>query len=164
MKKIWTSIQRWWLFNLANPVVRKGEAGGFKWVFRRFWLEISTLSGNFKCRFTADEHPYGALLSSDESNDTIHGFCQIVYQIGKLLTTEQKFADDIQKAIVNYNNRLNKKAAGEIVEDELEENIAIEEVKQIQEYVEATPKERRRQERDSNGRFKKVVKELEKSE
>lgn len=157
-------FRKWWLFRVENPVVRKGESGGFRWVFRRYWLEISTLSGNFKCRFTADEHPYGALLSSDESNDTIHGFCQIVYQIGKLLTTEQKFADDIQKAIVNYNNRLNKKAANEIVEDELEEKVAIEEVKQIQEYVEAGPKERRRQERDSNGRFKKAVKELQKSE
>lgn len=130
-------FRKWWLFRVENPVVRKGESvdGAFKWVFRRYWLEISTLSGNFKCRFTADEHPYGALLSSDESNDTIHGFCQIVYQIGKLLTTEQKFADDIQKAIVNYNNRLNKKAAGEIVEDELEEKVALEEVKQIYEKV-----------------------------
>lgn len=162
--KLFDKIQKWYYFHIANPVIRRGESGGFRWEFRRFWLEISTLSGNFNCRFTADEHPYGALLLSDESNDTIHGFCQIVYQIGKLLTTEQKFADDIQKAIVNYNNRLNKKAAGEIVEDELEEKIAIEEVKQIQEHIEAEPKERRRQERDSNRRFKKAMKELQKSE
>ena len=161
---MFNKIRKWWLFNVANPKVRQGETGGFKFVFRRYTLDITTLSGNFKCRFTADEHPYGALLLSDESNDTIHGFCQIIYQVGKLLTTEQKFADGIQKAIVNYNNRLNKKAASEIVENELEEKVAIEEVKAVQEYVEASSKEKRQRERDANGRFKKVVKELEKSE
>jgi len=160
MKKFWTSIQRWWLFNLANPVVRKGEAGGFKWVFRRFWLEISTLSGNFKCRFTADEHPYGYLAAGD-ADDNIEGYCQTFYTIGKLLTTNQEFVDDIGKAIRDYEQRVFNESS--VDEDELEEKVAIEEVKQVQEYVEASPKERKARERDANGRFKKVVKELEKS-
>lgn len=49
-------------------------------------------------------------------------------------------------------------------EDEIEEKIALEEVKAVQEYVDAPKKERRKMERDVNGRFKKAVKDLENSE
>lgn len=160
---MFNKIRKWWLFNVANPKVRQGESGGFRWVFRRFTLDISTLSGNFKCRFTADEAPYGYLLAG-EDDVNIHGFSQILYEVGKLLTTEQEFVDDIVGALHRYENRLNDKVTTEVVEDELEEKVAIEEVKQVQEYIEATPKERKARERDANGRFKKVVKELEKAE
>lgn len=137
MKKLINSFRRWWLFTFENPVVRKGESpdGAFKWCFRRYWLEITTLSGNFTCRFTADEAPYGYLLASDEESGNIHGFCQILYTIGKTLTTEKEFVDDIVEAIKSYNARLNKVAAKEVVEDEFEERIAVEEVKQIYQAV-----------------------------
>ena len=159
MKKFIDKIREWWLFHLANPVVRKGEHGGFKWVFRRFTLDITTISGNFSARFTAGEHPYGYLImGKDDLN--IEGFCSILYQIGSLLTTEKNFADDIQKALEDYLDRLN--ASAQVEENETEEEIAIEEVKQVQEYVEALPKEKRKIERDANGRFKKAVKELKK--
>lgn len=96
-------------------------------------MEISTVSGNFKARWTADAHPYGYLLSGKD-DDNIHGYCQIVYEISKLLTTDQKFATDIQKAVRDYDKRLQKKA--KVVEDETEEKIALEGEKQVQEYVE----------------------------
>lgn len=161
MKKIWTKIVKWWYFHIANPVVRKGEAGGFRWVFRRFDLTIETLSGNFKAKFVADEHPYGYLaVGKDDTN--IHGFALTMYEIGKLLTTDQGFVDDVQKAIVKYRKRLEKQAAGEVVEDETEEKIALETEKQIQEVVEMPKKERRKYERGVDGRFKAAVKKAEK--
>ena len=128
-------FRKWWLFHIQNPVVRKGESGGFKWVFRRYTLDISTLSENFSCRFTADEHPYGYLLAS-EGDDNIHGFAQTLYIIGKMVTTDQDFVNDISKAFKKYNAKLQKQAAGEVVEDEFEEKVAVEEVKQIYEKVE----------------------------
>lgn len=159
MKKIWTKIVKWWYFHIANPVVRKGEAGGFRWIFRRFWLDITTVSGNFKVRFIADENPYGYLaVGKDDTN--IHGFALTMYEIGKLLTTDQGFVDDVQKAIVKYRKRLEKQAAGEVVEDETEEKIALETEKAIQEHVELPKRERRKVERDINGRFKKAVKDV----
>lgn len=163
MSKFFDKIRKFWFFRLANPVVRKGESkdGAFKWRFRRFWLEIETLSGNFKARFTAGEHPYGALIS-DKTDSNIHGFCKILYEVGMLLTSEQKFADDIQSALKRYSDRV--EGSIEIKEDETEEKIALEEVKQVQEHVELPKKERRRVERDINGRFRKAVKGLEKSE
>lgn len=163
MKKFFNKIRAWWYFHVQNPVVRKGESkdGAFKWEFRRFWLEISTLSGNFKARFTAGEHPFAALLS-DESDKNTPGFAEILYTVGMLLTTEQKFANDIQNAIKRYQDRVTKSA--KVDEDEIEEKIALETEKQIQEHIELPAKERRKVERDINGRFRKAVKNLEKSE
>lgn len=128
-----TKFRKWWLFTMRNPIIRKGEKGGFKWVFRRFWLEITTLSGNFKARFTAAEHPYGYLLAGKDDVN-IEGFCQTVYEVSMLLTTDQGFVNDIQKAIRKYSSRLEKQA--KVVEDEIEEKIALETERQIQEKVE----------------------------
>lgn len=157
MKKFFDKIRTWWYFHIVNPVVRKGESGGFKWEFRRFWLDISTLSGNFKARYMADEHPYAFLLAG-EKDDNIIGFCQFVYMLGKTVTTDQGLVNDVKKAFDKYEKRLDKKAAGDVIEDEVEEKAAIEAEKAIQEHIELPEKERRKVERDINGRFKKAVK------
>ena len=154
---------KWFWFTFKNPVVRKGESGGFRWCFRRFDLTIETLSGNFKAKFMADAHPYAYLLAS-QGDENIHGFCQTVYLLSKTLTTDQGLVDDVAKAISKYNKRLQKQAASDVVEDETEEKIALETEKQIQEHVELPKKERRKVERDINGRFKKAVKEVQKNE
>ena len=158
---MWKKIQKFLWFTFRNPVVRQGESGGFKWTFRRLDMTIETLSGNFKARFTAGEHPFAALLS-DESDKNTPGFAEILYTVGMLLTTEQKFANDIQNAIKRYQDRVTKSA--KVDEDEIEEKIALETEKQIQEHIELPAKERRKVERDINGRFRKAVKNLEKSE
>lgn len=148
---------------MRNPVVRKGESekGGFKWVFKRFWFDISTVSGNFKARFTAGEHPFGYLVSGN-SDENIEGYCQTLYMVGMLLTTDQGFVDDINKAIRKYVKRI--EAGVEVVEDETEEKIALESEKQVQEIVEMPKKERKKLERGVDGRFKKAVKEIEERE
>lgn len=153
-------IRAWLLFHVQNHKVRTGEKGAFKWVFRKYTLDISTLSGNFKVRFTAAQHPFGYLLAGED--DQTHGFAQRLYMIGSLLTTDQKFVNDIDKAIKNYNSRIEKSAA--VTEDATEERLALEEEKQIQEHVELPKKERRKVERDINGRFRKAVKEAAKNE
>jgi hypothetical protein len=163
MEKFWQKIQRWWYFNLANPVVAKGERGGFKYKFRRFWLEIETVSGNWKMRSTASENPYGYLVASVNANneDNVYGYSEIMYMLQALLTVDQKLVDDVRKALKSYEKRQeeSEKEDG----DEEEEKIALEEVRQVQEYAEMSPKENRKMERDVNGRFKKAVKEVEKT-
>jgi len=154
--KIKEKIQQFWWFRFRNPVIRKGVAGAFRFVFRRFWLEIETISGNFKARFMADAHPYAYLLAS-QGDENIHGFCQTVYLLSKTLTTDQGLVDDVVKAFAKYDKRLDKKAAAEVKEDEMEEKIALETEKQIQEVVDMPKKERRKYERDVSGRFKKAV-------
>lgn len=154
--KIKEKILKWWWFTFKNPVIRKGEAGGFRWCFRRFWLEISTISGNFKARFMADAHPYAYLLASN-GDENVHGFCQTVYMLSKTLTTDQGLVDDLSRVFTKYDKRLQKKAAGEVKEDETEEKIALETEKQVQEVVDMQKKERRKYERGVDGRFKKAV-------
>lgn len=150
-----SKFMNWWYFHMSNPKVRSGEKGGFKWVFRRFWLEITTLSGNFKARFTAGEHPYGYLIAGkDDSN--IEGYCQMLYMVGMLLTTDQVFANDVQKAIKRYDERMLKD--NPVVEDALEERMSIEEVKGVQERVEMSEASRRRASRETDKRIKKAVK------
>ena len=165
MKNIKEKVMRFWYFHVQNPVVRKGESkdGAFRWTFRRFTMDISTLSGNFRARFTADAHPYAYLLAGKDDENII-GFSQLMYSLGMLLTRDQGLADDVAKAINKYQKRLEKQAAGEVVEDETEEKIALETEKQIQEVVELPKKERRKYERNVNGRFRKAVKEAAKNE
>lgn len=161
--KIKEKILKWFWFTFKNPVVRKGEAGGFRFVFRRFWLEIETISGNFKAKFMADAHPYAYLLAS-QGEENIHGFCSAIYMLSKTLTTDQGLVDDVYKAISKYNKRLQKQAASEVVEDETEEKIALDAEKAVQEHIELPRRERKKVERDINGRFKKAVKEAAKNE
>lgn len=133
MKKLWLKIVRFWYFKVRNPKIRVGAHGGFRWVFRRYNFTVETLSGNWKASWTTSEHPFGYLLSS-KTDDNIIGFCQTMYEVGMLLTTDQGFVNDIQKALKKYSARIEKKA--KVVEDEIEEKVAIEEEKQVQEYVE----------------------------
>lgn len=163
MKKFSEKIRTWWYFHVKNPVVRKGESkdGAFKWTFRRFDLTIETLSGNFKAKYVADEHPYAYLLQG-ATDDNIEGFCQLMYVLGKTLTTDQGLANDVGKAVSRYQKRLEKQAASEVVEDETEEKIALETEKQIQEVVEMDKKTRRKYEHGVDGKFKAAVKKAEK--
>lgn len=148
-------LKKFYYFHLANPVVAKGEGYGFKYVFRRYWLELATLSGNWNMRVTASEHPYAYLLTGIEQGNekNIFGFAETLYFLNATLTRDQALVDDVRKAMDDYASRVEKTE----VEEE-SEAAAIEEVRQIQEYVDATTKERRKMERDSNGRFKKAVK------
>lgn len=158
MSKFSDKIKTFWMFNLQNPVVRKGETGGFKWTFRRYWLTIETVSGNFKARFTAAEHPYGYLLMGKDDKN-IEGFCQMLYATGMLLTTDQGLVNDINKAFQKYDKRSTPKT---VEEDEGEEIAAIKEVRAVQEHIELPKAERKKRERDINGRFKKAVKDVQK--
>lgn len=159
MSKFSEKMQRFWLFSFRNRVVRSGEHGGFKWRFRRFWFDVETLSGNFRARFMANEHPYGYLLAGKDDRN-IEGFCQMLYQVGMLLTTDQELVDDINEAFTKYDKRCTPKT---VEEDEGEEIAAIKEVQAVQEHIELPKEERKKRERDINGRFKKAVKDLEKS-
>lgn len=145
----------WWYFTFRNPVIRKGEKGGFKWKFRRFTLEIRTLSGNWKAKWTASEHPYATLLTS-ASDENIEGYASIIYEIGALLTTDQKFVNDITTAIRQYSDRIEQGV--EVKEDEEEERQALEEVKKVQEYAEMNKKESKKAEKKLDKKLKKVLK------
>jgi len=153
----------WWCLHITNPVVREGHTEAFKWVFRRFWLEISTTSGNWKVRFTAAENPYAYLLAC-KSDDNIIGYCQMLYYLGMVITTDQGLVNDIQKAVSKYGKRLEKKAASMVKDDETEEQIDLAEVKAAQAFAELPKAEQKKVERGIDGRFRRVEKKIEREE
>lgn len=154
----WYKLMAFFVFKLRNPVRWKGEKGAFKVVIREYDMEIRSLSGNFRLYRTADEHPYGYLAASavQGKEENIFGYAKCVYEVSCLLTTDQKFVDDITKAVISYESRLLKTKATK--DDAEEEKIALEEVRQVQEVIDMPKKQRRQYERDVNGRFKKAVK------
>lgn len=146
---------------MANPVIAKGEKGGFKYVFRRYWLDIESVSGNFKFRSTAAEHPYLYLLKSIEqgNEDNVFGFAERVYLLQSTLTRDAAFVKDIDKAF----KKLDKRFSEVELESDDAESASISEAKKVQEYVDATPKERKKMEKDTDKRLKKALKEAEKN-
>ena len=81
----------------------------------------------------------------------------MLYEIGSLITTDQGFVNDIQKAVKKYAKRLGNTPA-----EKDDEEIALREMKELQEHIELPEKERRKVERDIDRRFRKAAKEAEK--
>lgn len=161
--KLFDKILKLWYFTFRNKVVWKGEKGGFRVKFRRFWVEAESLSGNWKARWTAAEFPYSYLLSAvtGENEETLWGFVERMYAWSMMLLQDVQLAKDMDAAFEAYQKRLEPQ---QVEENEEEEKEALEGVKEVQEYVETPRRHRRKQDRETNGRFKKVVKDLEKSE
>lgn len=143
MKKFFVKIQKWWLFTFRNPVKFKFEFGGFRVVFKRFWLEIESISKNFKVRFLVSEHPYFYLYVSAKQGkvENIQGFCAYIYKLSHTLTTDNKLVEDVNKALKNYDKRLAAKAATSVSTEN--DDIDLEVVKQNQEAGKMTKKERK---------------------
>ena len=148
MKKILAKIEKWWLLTFRNKVEYKFEFGGFNVVFRRFWLEIESVSENFKVRFLASEHPYGYLYVSAKQGrlDNIHGFCAYIYKLSHTLTTDNKLVEDVTKAIKNYEKRLAAKAATQVSTEN--DDIDLEIVNQNHEAGQMTKKERNQRKKE----------------
>lgn len=155
--KVKESFLKWWYFKVRNTAVWKGEKGGFKAEFKRFTLEIRTVSGNFKAGWTADVYPYGYLLAAVKQGNeaTLWGFCERLYMWSKCLLCDQKLADDMDAAFDGYSKRL--EAVGEDAE-EVPEDAILGYEKEVQELSELKGKERRKREKEIDAKFKKILK------
>src|SRR5574344_2477997 len=101
IKKLWGVIAGWFLFTFRNPVLSKSENGAFKVVFRRYWMEIRSLSDNLRRRVMICEHPYGYLLyGAKQGNEkNLHAYCEYVYAVVMTLTTDKKFENEVKRAL-----------------------------------------------------------------
>lgn len=145
MKKIYTKLLTWWWFTFKNPTVYEFEFGGFKVVFKRFFIKIKTISGNLEMKFMASEHPYGYLYAQAASGkvEDIHGFCAYIYKIVSCLTSDQGLANDINKALTKYDKRMAKKAksaAKDVTDKQASEDLAT--VELYEEYADLSDEER----------------------
>lgn len=145
IKKLWGEILGWFLLAFRNPVLLKSEKGAFKVVFRRYWMEIRSLSDNFRLRMMICEHPYGYLLyGAKQGNEkNLHNYCEYVYAVVMTLTTDQKFANEVQKSL---NRCYERRANAELrkTAKERDDETAIAEVMQQAEADKMSRRERRR--------------------
>ena len=146
MKKFLTTIQGWWLLKFRNTIVQEVEFDAYKVTFRRFTMDITTKSGNFKLRTMGMLYPNSFLYHVLEQGDTkmVEWFCNEVYQFVSLITTDQGLANDVHKAFAKYYKRMEKKAesiAKEITPDEDKLNEEV--VKANIEYAKMTKAERK---------------------
>lgn len=115
---------------MKNPVMWKGEKGGFKVTFRRFWIDIETVSGNWKSRWTAAEYPYGYLnvAVNKDNEETLWGFAERVYMWSMLILRDPGLAKDMDKAVSKYEKRLGKRK----LEADDEEDVALAQVRDME--------------------------------
>lgn len=131
--KLKERLLKLWYFRFRNPVVWKGEKGGFKVVFRRFWMEARSVSGNWYEKWTAAEYPYAYLITAVNQNneETLWGFCERMYMWSMILLRDKGLAVDMDRAVSKYEKRLGK------IENKEDETVAIAQMRDLQETIEA---------------------------
>ena len=123
MKKLFMNISNWWLLTFRNTKIKVVEFDAYKVTFRRFTMDITTKSGNFKLRTMGMLYPNSFLYNALEQGDDkiVEWFCNEVYQFVTLITTDNGLVNDVHKAFAKFYKRMDKKAesvAKEITPDE----------------------------------------------
>lgn len=102
--------------------VKNIEVGGFRVRFffkegniEQSYMEIKTVSNNWYMKIDARSEVYGYLYTaaSQGLENQIHGYCATLYAIATGIISEQQFTDEVQKAIIGFMERMDKKAKEE---------------------------------------------------
>lgn len=149
MKKIFRffdKLQKWFLLTFRDTKIKSVQFPAFKVTFRKFTIEIKSVSGNFTLKTVGMVYPnaflYNAFAQGDEG--LVQWYCNRMYELTTLLLTDQGLADDVQKALTKYDKRLQvvaERKAKEVTEEA--ESIAAEQVKANIEYANMTKKQRK---------------------
>lgn len=149
MRKIFRffeKLQRWFLITFCNAKIKTVQCSAFKVTFRKFTMEIKSVSGNFTLKTMGMVYPnaflYDALTKGDA--DLVQWYCNRMYELTTCLLTDQGLFDDVQKALTKYGKRLQvvaEQKAKEVTEEE--EHMAAEQVKANIEYANMTKKQRK---------------------
>ena len=123
MRKLFMNISNWWMLTFRNTLLREIELDAYKVTFRRFTMDITTKSGNFKLRTMGMLYPNSFLYNALEQGDDkiVEWFCNEVYQFVTLITTDNGLVNDVHKAFAKFYKRMEKKAesiAKEITPDD----------------------------------------------
>lgn len=97
-----------WVFGIANRKQKELIIGGFKFVFRSYTLDISSISKSWSMRLLCSEHPYGYLLASlrQGNQENLHGYAMTLFIQSTSLTKDQKLVKDVQRDCELYMKRL----------------------------------------------------------
>lgn len=161
---------------LKTTLYRSVEAGAFRFNFYRdekklrkgrvdgTYLKISAIGKGEQWTLTipGNSHVYGYLLAALEQgkNDQLHGYAFMLNVVSMLLTQDEGFNADIQKAITDWYERINKVAEdnAKAVSD-AEETASQAFMEDVVAYAEASPKERKRMSEESRKEMREILKE-----
>lgn len=171
-------LLRWWLFNFRNKTIWEGEIFGFKFKFRKYWLDIrSTAPNHWNLRIGIANNAYGLLLASvyalkkyqSESNEEkaneeklfILNFARTLYETSAYQLADVKFAKGLKKELDWAYNRLMRKAQAESDKVTKEQNDADEAfLRSVVDESNMSRAERRRRQREQQKEMRKVAKEI----
>jgi hypothetical protein len=103
----------WFLKTFRNKTIVKLEAGAFKVVFKKYWVDIKAPRDWWHLRLRADSFPAGYLFASagnPDNEDNVEQFADYLYAITDGIFRDQGLANDIRRSINKYHARLQKKA------------------------------------------------------
>lgn len=141
-----------------------GDAmGGFRAVFRRYWMDAEAVGGAWRCRVMVGTQPYHYLLASARQGnvDNIHGYCMYMYSVAMCLTTDKGLSDDLSRVLKKYDARVAKRA--KTGADAFEDAMALKGVRRDFERGQMTRGERRKAERKSRKDMKEGLKAMSES-
>ena len=134
------------MLKFRNTLVREVEFDAYKVTFRRFTMDITTKSGNFKMSTTMMLYPNSFLFNALEKGDDkiVKWFCAKVYEFVTLVTSDMGLAQDINKAFAKYYKRMDKKSESlaKDVSDE-DDALAMEQLEFEREYAKLSKDERK---------------------
>lgn len=147
------------LFHLRNKTLYKFDLEGFRVRIRTWWVDIESVSqpSNFHLRLLAGTHPYFSLFSYAKVGDkeNIHNYCILVYRLANEVTQEQRFANDIIRAIGRHDERIMNMPATRENDD-----LALREVRENIERGKMTRQQRRKAERDTRKKMRDALNDM----
>lgn len=168
----------WWLCNFRNKTIWKGEIGGFRFHFRKYWLDIESIAQNhWDLRLGVANNAYGMLLASvyalwkyQSDNDEekanneklfILNFARVLYETSAYQLSDAKFAKGLKKELDWAYNRLIRKAQEEANSVTKEQNDADEAlIQSVIDEANMSRAERRRLQREQRKSMKAEAKKI----
>lgn len=137
--------------------IKKGSVDGT-------YLKISAIRRDEQWSLTipGNAHVYGYLTVALEQGKTgqLHGYAFILNAVSLLLTQDEQFNADIQKAISAWQERINKTAEQNAAAvTDAQEQAAQAFMEDVVAYAEASPKERKRMSEESRELMREILNE-----
>lgn len=169
-------FMRWWITTFRNKTLWKGDIGGFKFIVRKYWVDIRSIAKNeWNMRLGVNEHAHSYFVylvtqmrQAEALGDTAQAealkqhlsfFAVNMSLTSTFILSDNKFTSGLMREINWSVSRVMKKAAGEAKATTKEQNDTDEAFMQSAvERGQMNRKERRKAQRDERKAMKKAIK------
>lgn len=158
-------IKYWFIVNFLNKKMAVVDEGGFRIVFRKYDMRISTKSKNFSMKIMAGEYPFGYLAAAlgQGKKEQVHGFAQYMYLVTMMLCRDGQFKNDVKMALDRLDKREQRKAekAAKKEQDPSMEKADLNIVRSDVEVGQMSNRQRKKHSKEFKKEAKEVLKENE---